>query len=88
MMAADWIIHAMSMIFCFVYLILFYKPFQTFMIYFTCIVSLFRKDPTPLKINCLLVFSDVVYIYYFQTGDFFNYLKWEIIFDTLTNERY
>jgi hypothetical protein len=89
-MVADWIIHAMSMILCFVYLVLFYKPFQTFMIYFTCIVSLFRSDPTPLKIDRRLVFQTLYTCIYIisKLGTFFNYLKWEIIFDTLRNERY
>ena len=49
---------------CFVYLVLFYKPFKTFIIYFTCIVSLYRNDPTPRKIDRWLVVQ-TMYIYVF-----------------------
>ena len=53
-----------SLSLCFVYLVLFYKPFQTFIIYFTCIVSLCRSDPTPRKIDSWLVLQTLyIYIY-------------------------
>ena len=44
---------------CFVHLVLFYKPFQTFMIYFICMVSLYRNDPTLRKIDRWLIFQTI-----------------------------
>ena len=52
-----------SLSFCFVYLVLFYKPFQTFIIDFTCIVSLYRNDPTPVRLIVDWFFRRGIYIY-------------------------
>ena len=46
-----------SLSLCFVYLLLFYKPFKTFIIYFSCIESLYRNDPTPRNITYLYLYK-------------------------------
>jgi hypothetical protein len=64
---------------CFVYLVLFYKPFKTFIIYFTCIVSLYRNDPTPRKIDRWLVVQ-TMYIYVYLEKS-----CWELVFIVIQN---
>ena len=58
-----------SLSLCFVYLVLFCKPFQTFIIYFTCIVSLYRNDTVRLIVDwffkrciCMLKYISVTLV--------------------------
>ena len=46
-----------SLSLCFVYLVLFYKPFSTFIIYFTCIISF------PVKLIVDWFFRHCIYIF-------------------------